>query len=256
MSSMRRKMILGGWAAGAAGTRREAAQSPTAIRNLKVEFFISVALQAISGEQPVADIPQAWQVALYESRPGCAGGWNVRLRCESARGLAQSKTWRRALAFFTLTSAFCLCASAQDYTNRWSTVDGGGRSSTGGVYTITGTVGQPDASRRKMSGGEYTVNGGFWGRIAVVQMPGAPRLTIRQTGVNTLAICWPYPSTGYGLERSSGLELLNWTPVPGLPVHVGDEWQVTVTPSTEIRCDPYGDPINYCDSFRLKKAEP
>ena len=57
------------------------------------------------------------------------------------------------------------------YTNKWSTVDGGGQSSTGGVYTISGTAGQPDAG--VMRRGEYTVNGGFWGRIAVVQTPGA-----------------------------------------------------------------------------------
>ena len=151
------------------------------------------------------------------------------------------------LALFSC--AFCLCAHAQpNYTNKWSTIDGGGGASTGGVYTITGTASQPDAG--VMRGGEYTVNGGFWGRIAVVQMPGAPPLTIRRMGANSLAVCWPYPSTGYELERSIGLEVLKWMATTK-PVHVGNEWQVTVSPPTEGPLDE-----NYCEYFQLKKAGP
>jgi hypothetical protein len=41
-------------------------------------------------------------------------------------------------------------------------VDGGGGTSQGGDYAISGTIGQPDTSPL-MSGGEYTVVGGFWG---------------------------------------------------------------------------------------------
>jgi hypothetical protein len=44
---------------------------------------------------------------------------------------------------------------------RW-TVDGGGGTSQGGDYAVSGTIGQPDTSPL-MSGGEYTVVGGFWG---------------------------------------------------------------------------------------------
>jgi hypothetical protein len=40
-------------------------------------------------------------------------------------------------------------------------VDGGGGTSTGGVYTLSGTIGQPDASAA-MTGGAYTLTGGFW----------------------------------------------------------------------------------------------
>jgi hypothetical protein len=43
----------------------------------------------------------------------------------------------------------------------WWTVDGGGGTSTGGVYTLSGTIGQPDASAA-MTGGAYTLTGGFW----------------------------------------------------------------------------------------------
>lgn len=43
----------------------------------------------------------------------------------------------------------------------WHTIDGGGStSSSDSVYTLSGTIGQPDAGQ--MSGGDYTLSGGFW----------------------------------------------------------------------------------------------
>ena len=45
----------------------------------------------------------------------------------------------------------------------WSTIDGGGGTSPGGAFALTGTVGQPDASAAAaMTGGSYTLTGGFW----------------------------------------------------------------------------------------------
>jgi hypothetical protein len=47
------------------------------------------------------------------------------------------------------------------YDLSWSTIDGGGWTfSTGGTYSLGGTIGQPDAG--VMSGGPYTLQGGFW----------------------------------------------------------------------------------------------
>ena len=54
-------------------------------------------------------------------------------------------------------------ASAQtgDWALNWYTIDGGSATSTGGArYTLSGTTGQPDAGR--MSGGVYSLYGGFW----------------------------------------------------------------------------------------------
>ena len=50
------------------------------------------------------------------------------------------------------------------YSLDWATVDGGGGRSVGGGYTLSGTAGQPDAgpSAGVMSGGPYTLVGGFW----------------------------------------------------------------------------------------------
>jgi hypothetical protein len=55
-----------------------------------------------------------------------------------------------------------LRTGAADYDLSWNTVDGGGHTfSTGGDYTLGGTIGQSDAGQ--MSEGEYTLGGGFWG---------------------------------------------------------------------------------------------
>ena len=42
----------------------------------------------------------------------------------------------------------------------WWTVDGGGGTSTGGGYRLSGTIAQPDAG--ELSGGGYSLTGGFW----------------------------------------------------------------------------------------------
>jgi hypothetical protein len=65
--------------------------------------------------------------------------------------------------------------SAQDSIDWW-TIDGGGGTSTGGVYSVTGTIGQHDAGG--MSGGNFTISGGFWAIVAAIQTPGAPLLSI------------------------------------------------------------------------------
>jgi hypothetical protein len=87
-----------------------------------------------------------------------------------------------ALGFAVITIA----AQAQSYTVDWFTMDGGGGNSTGGVYSVSGTIGQPDAGR--MSGGGFALDGGFWGVIAAVQIPGAPHLSISRTTTNTVLV--------------------------------------------------------------------
>ncbi len=45
------------------------------------------------------------------------------------------------------------------YVLDWFTIDGGGGTSSGGPYTLTGTIGQPDAAYS--AGGDYELLGGF-----------------------------------------------------------------------------------------------
>src|SRR5258708_27625248 len=96
----------------------------------------------------------------------------------------------------------------QSFAIDWFTVDGGGGTSTGGVYSVSGTIGQPDAG--KMSGGSYTLDGGFWGITAAVQTPGAPLLSITLTSTNTAVVSWPFPSTGFALEQNANLTATGW----------------------------------------------
>ncbi len=52
----------------------------------------------------------------------------------------------------------------------WFSVDGGGGTSTGGEFTLSGSIGQPDAGT--LSGGEFTIRGGFQaGFLVAVQPP-------------------------------------------------------------------------------------
>src|SRR5215831_8672232 len=92
-------------------------------------------------------------------------------------------------------------ASAQSYSIDWYTIDGGGGTSTGGVYSVSGTIGQPDAGH--MSGGNYTLDGGFWGIVAAIQSPGAPLLRVLLTATNTVVVAWPAPSTGFSLQQNT-----------------------------------------------------
>ncbi|MFM2294264.1 MAG: hypothetical protein RLZZ350_677 [Verrucomicrobiota bacterium] len=95
----------------------------------------------------------------------------------------------------------CLRATAQSYSLNWSTVDGGGGTSAGGAFSVTGTIGQPDAG--KLSGGSFTVDGGFWGLVAAVQTPGAPTLSVTHSGA-TVSVYWQNV-VGWNLVQSSNL---------------------------------------------------
>src|SRR6516225_9851940 len=77
---------------------------------------------------------------------------------------------------------------AQPYSISWYKVAGGGGTSTGAVFSVSGTIGQHDAGT-PMTGGNYSLTGGFWALISVVQTPGAPTLYISHSG-NTVTVYW------------------------------------------------------------------
>jgi hypothetical protein len=124
-----------------------------------------------------------------------------------------------------------LCGAAvqaQNYSIDWFTIAGGGGTSTGGVYSVSGTIGQSDAGH--MSGGNYTLDGGFWGIIAAVQTPGAPSLRVILSSTNTVIIAWPAPSTGFSLQQNPVVNnAAGWTVVTNAPVLSGSENQVIIS---------------------------
>jgi hypothetical protein len=79
-------------------------------------------------------------------------------------------------------------AALAQYSIDWFKVAGGGGTGTGGVYSVSGTIGQPDASGT-MTGGSYSLTGGFWALISVVQTPAAPTLYISHSG-STVTVYW------------------------------------------------------------------
>jgi hypothetical protein len=149
-------------------------------------------------------------------------------RCYStARAIA-----RRNVAL--LSSLLLLStASAQDYSIDWFTIDGGGGASGGGMFHLSGTVGQPDAAPQAMTGGAFSLTGGFWSLFAV-QTPGAPLLTIRSAGANSVIVEWPSNSPGFALQQSAGVNG-GWAIVPQLVSDNGATKSVTVSPAAGNR---------------------
>ena len=83
-------------------------------------------------------------------------------------GLANGKDACIAVGLICLL-VFTLAIQAQgdQYEVIWSTIGGGEMFSTGGQYGLDGTVGQPEAGTT-LSGGDYTLAGGFWPGIEPV----------------------------------------------------------------------------------------
>src|SRR6476661_1208260 len=96
---------------------------------------------------------------------------------------------------FTLSFCALLLAGAtarvQSYSIDWYKIAGGGGTSSNGTYVVSGTIGQPDAGQ--MSGGNYSLTGGFWSLISLVQTPGAPILNISYSGGNAI-VSWQLPA--------------------------------------------------------------
>lgn len=107
--------------------------------------------------------------------------------------------------------AFGLQALAQSYSIDWSKISGGGGVSTGGAYSVSGTIGQHDAALTS-TGGNYSLTGGFWG-VYAIQAAGAPLLTITNSA-NIIVISWPSSAVGFNLQMNTDPATTNWTTAP------------------------------------------
>jgi hypothetical protein len=88
----------------------------------------------------------------------------------------------RTCLALVLSCVLPFAAQAQ-YRIDWYTVDGGGGTSTGGPYSLSGTIGQPDAdvvSLCSADGGPgcvnptYELTGGFWAGISGLGVDPSP----------------------------------------------------------------------------------
>src|SRR5208282_4618494 len=124
--------------------------------------------------------------------------------------------------------AFALPVQAQPYAIDWYKVAGGGGTSTaGGTYTVSGTIGQHDAGG-PLTGGSYSLTGGFWALYAV-QTPGLPNLNIWFVGPDSVVVSWL--NTGsYTLQTNNNLNASSW-PGYGVTINTSNGTNsVTITP--------------------------
>lgn len=130
-------------------------------------------------------------------------------------------------------TAVTVVQAQTNYSIDYYSIDGGGGTSTSDVYSVRGTVGQPDVG--SMFGGDFTVEGGFWSVIAI-QTPGAPLLSIRHTVTNTVAVSWPSPSTGWDLQQNTtSLSAAAWSNVTATIQDDGTNKTLIVNPPTGNR---------------------
>lgn len=121
---------------------------------------------------------------------------------------------------------------AQSYSIDWYKIAGGGGTSTGSVYSVSGTIGQPDASG-EMTGGNYSLTDGFWSLIFVVQSIGAPMLNISHSG-NTVTIYWQDIS-GWSLQQNNNLAVTNgWMFSSGVTITNGVNYFNLTSPSGNV----------------------
>lgn len=99
------------------------------------------------------------------------------------------------------------------YDLTWHTIDGGGGTSTSGGFTLSGTIGQPDAGT--MSGGGFQLAGGFWaGGDVEPKTPG----------------CVGDLNSDNSVDVSDLLLLFgSWGPCPGCPADLNGDNSVDVS---------------------------
>ena len=151
-------------------------------------------------------------------RPATMRHWSLRLGASLVLG-----SW--CLVLSLATNSF-----AQSLSIDWFTIAGGGGTSAGGAFAVSGTIGQSDASAQPMTGDNFSLVGGFWSLLAV-QTPGAPLLSLRLTTTNTVVVSWPSPSTGFILQQNTDLNTPNWVTAPQSVADNGTKKFILVNPS-------------------------
>lgn len=116
-----------------------------------------------------------------------------------------------------------LWVQAQNYSVDWYKISGGGGTSMVSAYSISGTIGQPDAAIA-LSGGNYSVAGGFWGLVSVLQTPTAPKLFISSAG-GSVTVYWQNVS-GWNLMQSGSAinPLESWSASSGITTNNGTNY--------------------------------
>jgi hypothetical protein len=151
---------------------------------------------------------EAWELMAGSSRCDDRSAQRADPTGVARRGLCALPLRLCASAVILL---FAFTAAFAQFAINWHTIDGGGGTSTGGVYSVSGTIGQPDASPTTMAGGNFSLTGGFWSLVAV-QTPGAPTLKIVPAGPSQATISWtPDTGTNWVLQETLSLSSTAWS---------------------------------------------
>jgi hypothetical protein len=124
-----------------------------------------------------------------------------------------------------------LAGFGQNYSIPWYRIGGGGGTSSGAnggaVYSITGTIGQPEAGRT-LSGGVYSLTGGFWSLVSVIQTPGLPVLSVGSSG-GSVVVSWPAAGS-YILQQNANFSASGaWPPSGYSIISAGGTNSITIT---------------------------
>lgn len=111
-------------------------------------------------------------------------------------------------SFLLLFLTLSLNAGAQLTLDRHKIAGGG--TSTGGGYSLSGTIGQAEATTQPLAGGTYAVSGGYWSAVTVVPVEGLPTLTITRAG-GGIILSWPANGQPLVLQQNTDLKAGSWT---------------------------------------------
>jgi len=140
------------------------------------------------------------------------------------------------LAAATVTTAAMLSSSATAQIQTggpWKlsafTIDSGGGKSGGGNWSVTGTIGQPDASSLTATSGSFALQGGFWADAAVIPTADdGPGLTLTRLDAFNVQLAWPAEAAGFTLQYSN--DLTNWSSLQEVTAAGSAAWSLNQGP--------------------------
>ena len=139
----------------------------------------------------------------------------------------------KLIPLLLLLATACTARSAE--INWWTFTGGGGKAQNGSV-ALGGAIGPIAPALSPATGGNYSLKGGFWSLLSLVQTPGAPSLTITLTATNTALVSWPSPSAGFSLQQNTnGSGSVNWSNLATPPTDNGIIKYIIVNPPTGNR---------------------
>ena len=123
---------------------------------------------------------------------------------------AQPPTGMKTIRFSLIVALTVICGAVRaQLAIDWFSIDGGGGTSTGGVYSVSGTIGQPDPGT-PMTNGQYSIIGGFWALPIAVQTLGSPTLKIVPGPPGQATVSWTPNTPGFVLQEALILSPANW----------------------------------------------